>query len=96
MHYFDILANISFGEYSGSSNSCHFWGPSLVVVVLEGTAMGRFYMHVFFYQKSWSEEIGGGLKQFFPLRMSHHINTRNIDYCLHLTYIQQNQVTKLY
>ena len=31
---------------------------------------------MFFYQKSWSEEIGGGLKQFSPLRMSHHINAR--------------------
>ena len=66
-----------------------------MVVVLEVTAVDIVYMNVF-YQKSWSEELGGAIKQISPLRMSHRINTRNTDYYLHLTYIQQNQVTKFY
>ena len=46
-------------RYSGTSNSGHFGGPSLVAVALEVTDVWRFYMNILFYQKGWSGEVGG-------------------------------------
>ena len=36
-------------EYSGTSNSGHFRGPSLVAVALEVTVLGGFYYMYIFY-----------------------------------------------
>ena len=36
-------------SYSGTSNSGHSRGPSLVVVALEVTVVGRFYYMYIFY-----------------------------------------------
>ena len=38
-------------KYSGTSNSGHFGGPSLVTVALEVTDVWRFYMNILFLSK---------------------------------------------
>ena len=37
-----LLCSMHFLNYSGTSNSGHFWGRSLVAVALEMTVVGRF------------------------------------------------------
>ena len=48
--------------YSGTSNSGHFGGPSLVAVALEVTDVWRFYMNILFLSKRLVGRSGRGTK----------------------------------
>ena len=49
-------------KYSGTSNSGHFGGPSLVAVALEVTDVWRFYMNILFLSKRLVGRSGRGTK----------------------------------
>ena len=63
---------------SATSNSDHFWGPSLVTVLLEVTAAGRFF-HIFFSSKNTS--LKRRLKQFIHLFYLHVLQSFDQRYC---------------
>ena len=49
--------------YSGTSNSGHFGGPSLVAVALEVTDVWRFYMNILFFIEKAGQERWEGHKE---------------------------------
>ena len=49
-------------DYSGTSNSGHFGGPSFVAVALEVTDVWRFYMNILFLSKRLVGRSGRGTK----------------------------------